>query len=126
MKRVEMTEINEMNCADHYQYQVTWSPEDEAYIARVTEFKGLAAHSEESSEDALRELKSVVEFCIQDLKAEGEPVPEPLSSKSYSGRFNIRVPKALHRDLVATAAQQGVSLNQLILTELSRGLGHVR
>ncbi|MBI4305590.1 MAG: toxin-antitoxin system HicB family antitoxin [Chloroflexi bacterium] len=42
---------------------------------------------------------------------------------AYSGRFLLRLPKTLHRDLVSAAEQQGTSVNQLILYLLARGLG---
>jgi len=29
---------------------------------------------------------------VVDLHANGEPVPEPLAAKKYSGRFMVRVP----------------------------------
>lgn len=34
--------------------------------------------------------------------------------KSYSGKFQVRVPESLHARAVETAAAEGVSLNQLI------------
>jgi len=51
--------------------------------------------------------------------ATGEPVPEPLSERRYSGRFLVRVPPALHRALVTEAAEQGVSLNRLVSARLA-------
>ncbi|MBI4220420.1 MAG: toxin-antitoxin system HicB family antitoxin [Chloroflexi bacterium] len=44
-------------------------------------------------------------------------------AEAYSGRFLLRLPKTLHRDLVSAADQQGTSVNQLILYLLARGLG---
>jgi hypothetical protein len=35
----------------------------------------------------------------------------------------VRVPKSLHAELIARAAQEGVSLNQFILAALARSLG---
>jgi hypothetical protein len=40
----------------------------------------------------------------------------------YSGRFVVRIPKSLHRQLAETAASESVSLNQLVLTLLAGGL----
>ena len=40
-----------------------------------------------------------------------------------SGRFEVRMPPALHDQLAALAAQQGVSLNQLMVTLLAGGIG---
>jgi predicted HicB family RNase H-like nuclease len=44
--------------------------------------------------------------------------------KEFSGQFVIRIPPKLHRDLVVKAAQEGKSLNTLvveILTEAMEG-----
>jgi predicted HicB family RNase H-like nuclease len=104
---------------EHYTYSVAWSQEDGAYIATVAEFPSLAAHGAAMSE-ALQELQFVVSEVVQDLRASGEPVPSPLSVHRYSGKFNVRIPPSLHRDLAVAAAQAGVSLNQLVLHKLSR------
>ena len=40
-----------------------------------------------------------------------------------SGRILIRMPPALHDQLSARAAEQGVSLNQLVVTLLAGGIG---
>lgn len=40
-----------------------------------------------------------------------------------NGRILVRCPTALHEQLVALAAEQGVSLNQLIVTLLAGGIG---
>jgi predicted HicB family RNase H-like nuclease len=97
---------------------VVWSPEDEAFIGRVLEFPSLAAHGD-SQEDALREIRSVVEYALEDLEESGEPAPEPLSKRPYSGTLNLRMPKNLHRQLAVEAAQEGVSLNQWINAKLA-------
>ncbi len=52
--------------AEQCSYTVGWSQEDEAYVARVTEFPSLAAHGD-SSKAALRELKMVVRFVLKDM-----------------------------------------------------------
>jgi len=62
----------------------------------------------------------VVSDVVTDLQANGEPVPEPLSAKKYSGRFMVRVPPELHRRLALEAAESGVSLNRLAADKLSR------
>lgn len=104
---------------EKYSYQVAWSEEDEAYVARVLEFPSLAAHGD-SLEAALRELKSVVEVVCEELREEEAVVPEPLSLASYSGRFNVRLPSELHRELVICAQRAGCSLNQYVVSKLSR------
>ena len=101
-----------------YVYSVVWSEEDEAYIGRVLEFPSLAAHGSTQAK-ALNEIRSVVQHAFEDLQDSGEQVPEPLNRRRYSGKLNIRLPKYLHRQLAIEAAEEGISLNQLISTKLA-------
>lgn len=103
---------------EQYHYSVLWSEEDEAFIGRVLEWPFLAADGE-TQEDALREIREAVKCAIEDCVESGDPIPEPLSLRSYSGKTNLRMPKQLHRQLAIEAERQGVSLNQLILSKLS-------
>ncbi|HBE81827.1 MAG TPA: toxin-antitoxin system HicB family antitoxin [Pyrinomonadaceae bacterium] len=107
------------NKAEEYSYTVAWSEEDDAFIGWVAEFPSLAAHGG-TQEKALREIRSVVGFVIEDLIAENEPIPEPLGRRSYSGKLNVRMSKELHRRLALESSVQGVSLNTLINTKLAR------
>jgi predicted RNase H-like HicB family nuclease len=102
---------------EQYLYSVGWSDEDDAFVARVAEFPSLAAHGE-TQEEALREIKNVVEFALKDLTELKEPIPEPFGKRSFSGRLVLRMPKYMHRQFVLEALQQGVSLNQLLNLKL--------
>lgn len=101
-----------------YLYSVVWSEEDEVFIGRVLEFPSLAAHGSTQAK-ALSEIRSVVEHAFEDLRDSGEEVPEPLNKRPYSGKLNVRLPRYLHRQLAIEAAEEGVSLNQLISTKLA-------
>lgn len=104
--------------AEEYLYSVMWSDEDKVFIGRVLEFPSLAAHGD-TQEAALKEIRSVVEFVLEDLRESGEEAPLPLSKREFSGKLNLRMSKQLHRQLAAEAERQGVSLNQLINTKLA-------
>ena len=49
-------------------------------------------------------------------------IPEPAHKEDYSGRFNLRLPKSLHKELAMTAKEEGVSLNQLAAILIAKGL----
>jgi antitoxin HicB len=51
------------------------------------------------------------------------PPPSRPADDAYSGRWNMRVPRSLHRRLAERAKAEGVSLNTLALTLLAEGLG---
>ena len=54
------------------------------------------------------------------MQKKGEPVPEPIVCKRYSGKFMVRVPPEVHRNLAIHTAESGVSLNRLASAKLSR------
>jgi predicted RNase H-like HicB family nuclease len=64
--------------ADDYLYTVSWSEDDEAYVARVAAFPSLAAHGN-SQEAALRSLQQVVKAVLPDMATLKEPIPQPVA-----------------------------------------------
>jgi predicted HicB family RNase H-like nuclease len=56
--------------------------------------------------EALAGLADVVREVLADLAASGEVIPEPLSERTYSGRFVVRVTAEVHRRLVREAADR--------------------
>jgi len=105
--------------ATHYTYRVTWSAEDGGHVVPVVEFRSLSWLAPTPGE-ALAGLADVVRDVLADLTASGEPIPQPLSERAYSGRFVVRVPAEVHRRLVREAAEQHVSLNRLVSDRLAR------
>jgi antitoxin HicB len=47
-----------------------------------------------------------------------QEIPLPSYPEEYSGKFNVRLPRSLHRRLAANAAREGVSLNHYVSTLL--------
>ena len=69
-----------------YSFHVTWSPEDAEFIATCVEFPSLSWLAG-TPEEALTGLRIVVDEVVDDMRANDEPVPEPLSTRHYSGKF---------------------------------------
>ena len=103
---------------DRYTYRVTWSEEDQEYIGLCAEFPSLSWLAS-APETALRGIRSVVAEAVRDMRKHREPVPEPIASRSFSGKFMVRVPPKVHRDLAVEAAEAGVSLNRLATVKLA-------
>ena len=53
------------------------------------------------------------------LEENGEKVPEPISEKQYSGKFQVRITPERHRMPAIEAAEQNVSLNRYISDKLA-------
>ena len=64
--------------AAHYTYEVAWSEEERAFIARVKEFPSLEARAD-SRGGALRALKTVVYAVAKDLADSGAESAAPQS-----------------------------------------------
>lgn len=102
---------------EKYTYRIEWSEEDQAHVARCLEFPSLTAHGN-TVEAALKEIEHVVTETIKWLIEENEPVPEPLGLKKFKGNLTLRIPPEKHRDLAIRSAEEGVSINQFILSKI--------
>jgi predicted HicB family RNase H-like nuclease len=104
--------------ADHFTYRVSWSEDDGEYVGACAEFPSLS-HLDADQAAALRGIRDLVADVVADMTANGEPVPEPLAERTYSGKFQARVPPELHRRLMIEAAEAHVSLNRLVSLRLA-------
>jgi predicted HicB family RNase H-like nuclease len=104
---------------DHYTYRVTWSEEDQECVGLCAEFSSLS-WLDQTPEEALKGIRQVVADAVTDLVSNGENVPEPMATKKYSGKFQVRVTADTHRALAIKAAEKKVSLNRLVSESLAR------
>ncbi len=102
---------------DRYTYRVTWSEEDGEYVGLCAEFSSLSWLAS-TPEAALEGIRRVVADVVADLQSSGEPVPEPIAVRQYSGKFMVRIPPEVHRQLALEAAESGVSLNRIVSARL--------
>ena len=70
----------------------------------------------------LNELETAREMVNQDHRESGEPVPMASARRRYSGQFNVRIDKRVHRALAIEAQRAGVSFNALVAQKLARGV----
>ena len=103
---------------DRYTYRVTWSSEDGEYVGLCAEFPSLS-HLDENHSSALEGIRALVRDIVEDLETSGEPIPQPIADRKYSGNFQLRMPPHRHRQLVIEAMEQGVSLNRYINSKLA-------
>ncbi len=89
------------------------------WVAHFNEHPEISAFGP-SPELALQELDAAWEAVKQVHCDEGTPVPVAPAKKEYSGQFNVRIDKRLHRALAMEAAKAGITLNALVAQKLSR------
>ena len=87
------------------------------YHASVLELDGCQSTGD-TIDEAMAGLKEAMEGWIETKLANGFSVPSPVDTESFSGKFNIRIPKSLHFRLSVEAEREGVSLNQYALYKL--------
>lgn len=106
-----------------YKYTIT-PAEEGGYVIEMPELPGCISQGE-TAEEALAMIEDAKRVWIEVALEQGRDIPEPSRSvEDYSGRFNVRVPKSLHKALSEKAKEENVSLNQLIIYQLSRGIGY--
>ena len=105
-------------------YKVTLTPAEEGgYVVSVPDLPGCISQGE-TSEEAIKMIGDAKICWLEVALEEGIAIPEPTrTDEDYSGKFNIRVPKSLHRILAEKAKEENVSLNQYVNYQLSRGVG---
>jgi predicted HicB family RNase H-like nuclease len=103
---------------DRYAYRVIWSEDDAQCVGLCAEFPSLSWLAP-TPEKALRGIRKMVADVVKDMKASGETIPKPLCSRRYSGKFMVRVPPEVHRQLALEAAEEDISLNRLVSAKLS-------
>jgi predicted RNase H-like HicB family nuclease len=101
---------------------VEWSKEDQCYVGRCPELMLGGVHGE-NEQTVFAELCAVIEEWIDIAEKDNEPLPPGMAGKRYSGKFNLRLEKALHERLAIEATRDGKSLNAYCIEALERQLG---
>ena len=93
--------------------------EDDAgdWVAHFNELPEISAFGS-SPEEALAELGTAWEAVKQVHIEDNTAIPVAPSRKVYSGQFNVRIDKRVHRALAMEAAKAGISLNALVAQKL--------
>ena len=92
--------------------------DDGEYLAHFVEMPHVSAFAD-TPEEALRELRIAWEGVKESYQKHGEPIPVAPAKKEYSGQFNVRIDRRLHRALAMEAAKAGVSLNAIVSQKLA-------
>ncbi len=102
-----------------YTFEVVADPGG-GYIIRYPDLPGCFSQTDDINE-VVPFATEIRELWIESEYEEGHSIPLPTYPEDYSGKFNLRIPKSLHRKLAEAAKADGVSLNQYVTMLLSRG-----
>jgi antitoxin HicB len=107
-------------------YKVEVYPEDDGngFTATIPELPGCIT-SADSLPELFEQIEEAKQLWLEVALEDGDYIPEPapVEEESFSGKFVIRIPRSLHRQLVYRAKDEDTSLNQLVLQILSEGMG---
>jgi antitoxin HicB len=109
-------------------YRFTIRPLTEAegggYLIEYPDLPGCMSDGE-TVDEAIANGEDAKHAWIAAMREAGRPVPVPTveAIEGYSGKWQLRAPKSLHRSLAERAKREGVSLNTLAVTLLAQGLG---
>jgi antitoxin HicB len=103
-----------------YAIMVEPLPKDDGggWLASVPALPGCMGDGETQAE-ALADALSAIEEWKDAARQTGRDIPGPLAL----GQWRQRVPRTLHEKLKQLAAQEGVSLNQLVTSVLAESVG---
>lgn len=126
MKEIEnVKEIENIDVSD-YKIEIEKVDDDGGgYIAIIPALGCIGDGSTE--EEAIADVREVAKNLIEIAKEDGKAIPLPERYKrkeEYSGKLTLRIPKTLHRMLSLQAEKEGCSINQLITTYISLGIGN--
>ncbi len=89
--------------ADDGEYVITF-PDLPGCLTQVERLEDVGAAAEEART-----------LWIETAYEQGLEIPLPTSPDDFSGRFNVRLPRSLHRQLTQNAKREGISLNQYVI-----------
>jgi antitoxin HicB len=103
-------------------YPITIYPDpDGGYVAEIEELPGCMTQAE-TLDKAFKASEDARQLWIKTAYEEGQDIPLPRDMEEPSGKFMLRIPRSLHRNLIRAAKREGVSLNQYVTTLLAAGV----
>jgi len=102
---------------DGYKAKIEYDPELDQFRGEIIGLNGSADFYGKSPASLRREFKNSLKVFLEVCEEKGiEP------TKEYSGRFNLRIPRRLHREIAARATAENKSLNQWVSEVLKRSI----
>jgi predicted HicB family RNase H-like nuclease len=93
--------------------------EDGDWLAHFVEMPNISAFAA-TPEKALDELEAAWNLTKESYREHREEVPVAPSRRNYSGQFNVRIDRRVHRALAIEAARAGLTLNALVAQKLAK------
>jgi predicted HicB family RNase H-like nuclease len=100
-----------------YKAKIEYDPELDQFRGEILGLNGSADFYGKSPASLRREFKNSLKVFLEVCEEKGiEP------TKEYSGRFNLRIPRRLHKEIAARATAENKSINQWVSEILKRSV----
>lgn len=86
---------------------------DGTFFAKVKELEGCMTEGD-TWQEVYEMIEDAKRIWIEAALDYDEPIPEPVTDQSYSGKLVLRLGARLHRELSESAEKNGISLNLYI------------
>ena len=106
-----------MNTVTYKGYMARIEPDfdDGILVGRVINTKDIIGFDGKTISEAIEGFHAVIEEYLEDCRVRGIDPKKP-----YSGKFNLRLPAALHSEIASAAAKSGKRLNQWVIDRLEQ------
>lgn len=104
-----------------YRMEIIPDTEEGGFAVKFPDLPGCLTCGE-TIEEAIENSKDCRRAWFEAQMESGRPIAEPASLDNYSGQFKLRLPRTLHRDLVARSKAENTSMNQCCVYLLSKAL----
>ena len=116
------TERKDLKFYLNLRYPITIHPDpDGGYVAEIEELPGCMTQAE-TLDEIFKAIEDARQVWINGTYEMGQDIPLPRDTEEHSGKFMLRIPRSLHRNLVRAAKREGVSLNQYVTILLTAGV----
>ena len=102
---------------DGYKAKIEYDPDLDQFRGEILGLNGSADFYGKSPASLRKEFKNSLKIFLEVCEEEGIN-PE----KEYSGKFNLRIPSKLHREIAARATATDKSINQWVSEILKRSV----
>ncbi|BDB45300.1 MULTISPECIES: type II toxin-antitoxin system HicB family antitoxin [Mycobacterium] len=103
---------------NRYTYRAQWCPDNDEYVAKCLEFPYLRERAP-TAQQAVALVVAALDEKLAIMQELGEHPPPSLTDRNYSGTFIVRTSTALHLRLALEAQEEGVSMNQWVVQQLT-------
>ena len=100
---------------DGYKAKIEYDPELDQFRGEILGLNGSADFYGKSPASLRKEFRNSLKVYLEVCREKGIS-----PTKEYSGKFNLRIPPWLHREIAARATAAGKSINQWVSEILKR------